>query len=120
MKSIKVPIVKGIPGVTGKKVTIAKTSRDGYLKFTVSLFENPKTIKIDNVFWEEQRSRNLGKAAAGAIAGGLLTGGIGLLAGAAIGGRSRDNSRAVLVTNTGEELLVQMTAKEYEEVSSWL
>ncbi len=37
----------------------------------------------------EETYRSGGKAAAGAIIGGLLTGGIGLLAGAAIGGRKR-------------------------------
>lgn len=41
---------------------------------------------------EEKHTRSAGKAAAGAIIGGVLTGGIGAIAGAAIGGRKKDNS----------------------------
>lgn len=40
--------------------------------------------------------RSGGKAAAGAIIGGALTGGIGAIAGAAIGGRRKDDSTATL------------------------
>lgn len=36
--------------------------------------------------------RSAGKAATGAIVGGLLTGGVGAIAGAAIGGRKKDSS----------------------------
>lgn len=36
--------------------------------------------------------RSVGKAAAGAIVGGVLTGGIGAIAGAAIGGRKKESS----------------------------
>lgn len=38
---------------------------------------------------DKASKRSAGKAAAGAIIGGALTGGIGLLAGAAIGGRKK-------------------------------
>ena len=41
---------------------------------------------------EEKHTRSAGKAAAGAIVGGVLTGGIGAVAGAAIGGRKKDDS----------------------------
>ncbi len=41
---------------------------------------------------EEKHTRSAGKAAAGAIVGGVLTGGLGAIAGAAIGGRKRDDS----------------------------
>lgn len=41
---------------------------------------------------EERHTRSAGKAAAGAIIGGVLTGGIGAIAGAAIGGRKKDDS----------------------------
>lgn len=40
--------------------------------------------------------RSAGKAAAGAIIGGALTGGVGAIVGAAIGGRRRDDSTATL------------------------
>lgn len=41
---------------------------------------------------EEKHTRSAGKAAAGAIVGGVLTGGLGAIAGAAIGGRKKDAS----------------------------
>lgn len=47
---------------------------------------------ITSLQTDEQKERSLGKAATGAIIGGVLTGGIGLIAGAAIGGRLKDNS----------------------------
>lgn len=47
---------------------------------------------ITSIQTDEQKERSFGKAATGAIIGGVLTGGIGLLAGAAIGGRLKDNS----------------------------
>jgi hypothetical protein len=46
---------------------------------------------------DEDKYRSAGGAAAGAIIGGVLTGGIGLLAGAALGGR-RQNKAAFLIT----------------------
>jgi len=48
--------------------------------------------KIRNVSFEEKAKRSAGKAVTGAIIGGVLTGGIGLLAGGAIGGKRRDDS----------------------------
>ncbi|OHA20148.1 MAG: hypothetical protein A2836_00950 [Candidatus Taylorbacteria bacterium RIFCSPHIGHO2_01_FULL_45_63] len=47
---------------------------------------------IKNVELERASKRSLGKGAAGALIGGALTGGIGLIAGAAIGGRKKDDS----------------------------
>ncbi len=41
---------------------------------------------------EEKHTRSAGKAAAGAIVGGALTGGLGAIAGAAIGGKKKDAS----------------------------
>lgn len=50
----------------------------------------------------KETRRSAGKAAAGAIIGGVLTGGIGAIAGAAIGGRSRDASTITLTVAYGE------------------
>lgn len=44
--------------------------------------------------------RNIGKAAAGAIIGGVLTGGVGLIAGGAIGGMKKNTSTATLLFAT--------------------
>lgn len=46
--------------------------------------------------WNEQKYRSGGKAVAGAVIGGVLTGGIGTLVGAAMGGKRRDNSKATI------------------------
>lgn len=50
---------------------------------------------------DEEQFRSGGKAAAGAIIGGVLTGGIGLLAGAAMGGRRRKNITVFIEFNDG-------------------
>lgn len=55
--------------------------------------------------------RSGGKAAAGAIVGGVLTGGVGAIAGAAIGGRRKDDSTAMLdfmEVETGKVFSVQV------------
>lgn len=59
------------------------------------LVEIPKN-KIVSVDFEEKKSRSIGKAAAGAIIGGILTGGIGLLAGGAIGASAKNKSQLYL------------------------
>ena len=51
---------------------------------------------------DEDTYRSAGGAAAWAIAGGVLTGGIGLLAGAAFGGRRKHNSSFLVVFNDGK------------------
>jgi hypothetical protein len=57
--------------------------------------------------------RSAGKAAVGAIAGTLLAGPLGLVAGAALGGRK---SFVVLArsNNTGSTLLAELSASEYQ------
>jgi hypothetical protein len=47
---------------------------------------------IVDVTLNEKTTRSAGKAAVGAIVGGVLTGGVGLIAGGAIGARQRDAS----------------------------
>lgn len=56
---------------------------------------------IINVSLDKASKRSLGKAAAGAIVGGVLTGGLGLLAGAALGGRKKDDSVIVITIKYG-------------------
>lgn len=58
------------------------------------LIDTDEIISID---LEDKQTRSLGKAAAGAIIGGILTGGIGLLAGGAIGG-SKKNLSNIFIT----------------------
>ena len=54
---------------------------------------------IKNVSLQKGSSRSIGKAAAGAIVGGVLTGGIGAVAGAALGGRKKDDSMLVVTVD---------------------
>lgn len=54
---------------------------------------------IKNVSLQKGSSRSVGKAAAGAIVGGVLTGGIGAVAGAALGGRKKDDSLLVVTVD---------------------
>ncbi|WP_019241531.1 MULTISPECIES: hypothetical protein [Bacillus] len=49
---------------------------------------------LDDIEWEEQSTRSGGKAAIGAIAGTVVAGPLGTIAGAAVGGRKRDKSKA--------------------------
>ena len=61
-------------------------------------------------------TRNIGKAAAGAIVGGVLTGGIGLIAGGAIGGCKKDTSKAEIVfadIQTGKPFSVIVECDDY-------
>lgn len=51
---------------------------------------------------DEENYRSAGKAAAGAIIGGVLTGGVGLVAGAAIGGRRRGERTFLIAFNDGQ------------------
>lgn len=89
-------------------LVIAILERKGdALTISESYFEKDKpaiTIPladIINVSLEKADKRSLGKAATGAVIGGVLTGGIGALAGAAIGGRSKDKSVIVLTIKYG-------------------
>lgn len=52
----------------------------------------------------QETYRSAGKAATGAIVGGVLTGGIGLLAGAALGGKRRKDNELQLVVNYENEI----------------
>lgn len=58
---------------------------------------------------EAEQFRSLGKAAAGAIIGGVLTGGIGLIAGAAIGGRKRKEASYLIRFKDGEYAAITET-----------
>ena len=54
--------------------------------------------------YDEDNFRSAGNAAAWAIAGGILTGGIGLIAGAAFGGRKRSTGIYLAEFNDGTQV----------------
>lgn len=65
---------------------------------------------LRNIQTVEQYKRNVGAAAVGGIAGGLLLGGVGLLAGGALGGRRKDDNSYIITLQdikSGEVMDVQ-------------
>ncbi|GKU79274.1 hypothetical protein [Paenibacillus sp. L3-i20] len=117
--SLRLKIVTGCKHVKGIDVYIDKGRNPGYLKFKTGLFTST-TLPIAGLDWQAAATRSAGKAAAGAIIGGALTGGLGLLAGAAIGGRKKDASTAVFTFHDGQRLYVTATGKDFEKLQSWL
>ncbi|NYE07269.1 hypothetical protein F4694_004054 [Bacillus niacini] len=78
---------------------------------------------LTGIEWEESATRSGGKAAVGAIAGTLVAGPLGTIAGAAIGGRKKDNSKAfvyLMKPETNEEVAVHIRCDEktYTEINS--
>jgi hypothetical protein len=121
---MKLDIIKGVPGVQGKNVNIFKTNTPGLVKFQAGL-SLTKKFYITHIEWEHKEGRSAGKAAVGAIGGGILAGPLGLIAGAALGGKKNEVSTAVLYlkdeqTEKEDHLYVRMKAKEYEALYSWL
>lgn len=70
-----------------------------------------KVVEIDS-----QAYRSAGGAAAGAIIGGALTGGIGLLAGAALGGRRRSSASYLVYFRDGNHVAFTETRKDVIKV----
>lgn len=116
-----VEIVAGCGAIQGKKVTIQKgrKAKPGELTFNIplKLFE---TYEVENIDWEEKGQRSAGKAAVGGVAGGLLAGPIGLIAGAAVGGRRKDTSTAVITVKNVGKLTVRATQKDLETINTLL
>jgi hypothetical protein len=67
-------------------------------------FAGKKAFTLKGIEWEESHTRSGGKAAAGAIIGSIV-GPVGTVAGAAIGGKKKDTSKAylILVDQEGNE-----------------
>lgn len=78
--------------------------------------------RIIDIEWEESVTRSAGKAAMGAIAGTVVAGPIGTIAGAAIGGRKRDQSRAFvyLENQDGKEfaLHIECSKDDYTKIAN--
>lgn len=74
-----------------RRITFTKKYEDHIINFE----------DIIEISFNQASTRSGGAAATGAVIGGILTGGIGLLAGAAIGGRKKDNSTLYITYNAG-------------------
>jgi hypothetical protein len=120
MPQVTLPILVGAGELKGKSLTVTQTNEKGIVQIHVGLSGIPKRYKLLDIDWVYDTKRSVGKAAAGAIIGGLLTGGIGAIAGVAIGGRRRDNSTAVLHIEGVGEVYVKCNPKEFEKLREML
>lgn len=86
-------------------VKVSENTLDFYitkLPFWLEKISIPKEDILE-ISLDSETYRSAGKAAVGAIAGGVLTGGIGLIAGAAIGGKRRKaNTLQLAVQHEGK------------------
>lgn len=71
---------------------------------------------------EKSGQRSVGKTAAGAIVGGMLTGGLGLIVGGALGARKKDTSEVyVTYRYNGVELTLNLRpGKNADKVYAWI
>jgi hypothetical protein len=114
---IKLEVVAGNKAIPTGKVEISKGGKPQELTFKWSMFSS-KTVPVRSIDWQEKSESNAGEAIVGAIAGAVLSGGIGAVAGAAIGGRKQNTSTARLTIldddNREQELYLRCNGKEYE------
>jgi hypothetical protein len=77
-----------------------------------------KASDIVEMSFDEKAKRSIGKTAAGAIIGGVLTGGIGLLVGGAIGASRKDISNLYLTVNVNgrEREIVLKAGKQADDI----
>jgi len=101
----------------------------GYLKDGFSFGKKLIILKPEDVSelsFSQESSQSLGSAAKGALIGGLLTGGIGLLAGAAIGGRKKNENKIIFkanINNISTQIILNTedkTQKVYDKINTWL
>lgn len=102
---MRINIVSGERNITmgNKELTMIQSS-EGIVEFK----HIPGRFLYTGYEYGDKSQRSAGKAAAGALIGGALTGGAGAIVGAAIGGRRKDKSTAVVY------LINENTGKEFE------
>ncbi|USK31534.1 hypothetical protein LIT32_26040 (plasmid) [Bacillus sp. CMF21] len=113
MATMEIEYIGGHPRLKGgKKIKIIKGELPGEITITSGMLVNFKA-KLLEYSWGEQGKRSIGKAATGAIVGGVLTGGIGAIAGAAIGGKKKDNSvLTIAIEEAGNQYNIQLRADQ--------
>ncbi|MBQ9218075.1 MAG: hypothetical protein IJ724_07225 [Muribaculaceae bacterium] len=111
----KVKYLIGYPGWDSKKNVTVVIAKDA-MRIAEPYTKNEIIIKakdILDVSFDAKSKRSGTRAATGALIGGVLTGGIGLLAGAAIGAQAKDKSELVLLFNEdGRERTVVLQTKD--------
>jgi hypothetical protein len=109
-----------------KKANLTVNKSSGYLILEGRGFlESGTKISIDKkdihgVSFEKGGSRSVGKTLAGAVIGGALTGGIGLLVGGALGAKKKNLSElyVTFVYNQRELVMVLKTGKNTDKIYS--
>jgi hypothetical protein len=113
-KPIQVPI---------RFINIVKGDHPGEI-ITEVPFADKKNWILTGIDWEESHTRSGGKAAAGAIVGTLVAGPLGGIAGAAVGGRRKDTSKAYLhlrdQENNEHTIHIKCDEKLYRQLSALL
>lgn len=113
----KVRYVIGYPG-WDKPSNVKVVINEGVVRIIDASYP-PKDIYINakdilDISFDAKFKRSGARAATGALIGGVLTGGIGLLAGAAIGAKAKDKSEMVILFNEdGREREVLLQTKEH-------
>lgn len=94
----------GFPDISSGEKPVIIQFRENEVEFKIltGFTSVKKIIKPDDIIevgLNQESYRSAGKAVTGAVIGGILTGGIGLLAGAAIGGKRRKENQLTLIVN---------------------
>lgn len=108
-RSVAFEYLGGHPKLRGKEIRIGKGEAEN--EILVNLNKLPMTLI--SYQWGEQATRSVGKAAAGAIVGGVLTGGVGAIVGGAIGAKKKDKSTLTLtVEDDGKQYQILVRCDE--------
>lgn len=109
--SVEFEYIGGHPKIQKKKVKVRKGNKPNEIIIDDVLA--PVTGTLIEYQWGEKAVRSVGKAATGAIVGGVLTGGVGAIIGGAIGAKKKDNSILTLAVETdGNIYPVQLRADQ--------
>jgi hypothetical protein len=103
-----------------KSITFVKGDNPGEVFTIIPLLKGKKAFMFTNIEWEESHQRSGGKAAVGAIVGSVV-GPLGTIAGAAVGGKKIDTSKAYmfLTDQEGNEHRIHIYCDEklYKQLS---
>jgi|GEM_PF-6892925 len=104
------------------KAAIMKGDEPGQVYANTMYGQKPFTF--NRIEWDESHARSGGKAAVGAIAGTMVAGPLGGIAGAAIGGKRKDTSKAFLYLQEQEgvehKVHINCDEKLYKKLSTFL
>lgn len=119
MKQIHLTYLGGHPDLSGPRLVGIERQGDQINLYSRNKDKPVASIPLSavkSVKLERASSRSLGKAAAGAIAGGVLLGPVGAIAGGALGGHKRKESVIIVTVQQGPiELEILFGGKNAEQ-----